>query len=44
MTRQEKKRLQDVLRAMQYLFVENLALKLVLEHRGVKDWQRLAIG
>lgn len=42
MNRQEKKRLQQVLRATEYLFVENLALKLVLEHRGVKDWQRLA--
>ena len=42
MTRQEKKRLQEVLRAAEYLFVENLALKLVLDHRGIKDWQRLA--
>ncbi len=31
-----------VLRATEYLFLENLALKLVLEHREVKNWQQLA--
>ena len=41
MTKQEKKRLSDVLRATEYLFMENLALKMVLEHRGVKNWQKL---
>ncbi len=41
MTKQEKKRLSDVLRATEYLFVENLALKLVLEHRDVPNWQKL---
>lgn len=41
MTKQEKKRLSDVLRATEYLFLENLALKLVLEHRAVPNWQKL---
>jgi hypothetical protein len=41
MTKQEKKRLSAVLRATEYLFVENIALKLVLEHRGVPNWQKL---
>jgi hypothetical protein len=31
MTKQEKKRLSAVLRATAYLFLENIALKLVLE-------------
>lgn len=41
MTKQEKKRLSSVLRATEYLFLENIALKLVLEHREVANWQRL---
>jgi hypothetical protein len=41
MTKQEKKRLSSVLRATEYLFLENIALKLVLEHREVSNWQRL---
>jgi hypothetical protein len=41
MTKQEKKRLFTVLRAMEYLFLENIALKLVLEHREVPNWQKL---
>jgi hypothetical protein len=41
MTQAEKKRLSAVLHATEYLFVENMALKLVLEHRGVKNWQKL---
>src|SRR4029077_10628390 len=35
--KQEKKRLSAVLRATEYLFVQNIALKLVLEHRGVPN-------
>jgi hypothetical protein len=35
MTKQEKKRLSAVLRATEYLFLKNIALKLVLEHREV---------
>jgi hypothetical protein len=30
-----------VLHATEYLFLENMALKLVLEHRGVTNWQKL---
>ena len=41
MTNEEKKRLSAVLRATEYLFLENIALKLVLEHRQVPNWQKL---
>jgi len=41
MTKEEKKRLSAVLRATEYLFLENIALKLVLEHREVSNWQKL---
>ena len=41
MTKQEKKRLGLVLRATEYLFLENIALKLVLEHRSVANWEKL---
>lgn len=41
MTAHEKKRLSAVLRATEYLFLENIALKLVLEHREVPHWQKL---
>ena len=41
MTKEEKKRLSTVLRATEYLFLENIALKLVLEHREVPNWQKL---
>ena len=41
MTNEEKKRLSTVLRATEYLFLENIALKLVLEHRQVSNWQKL---
>ena len=41
MTKQEKKRLAAVLRATEYLFLENIALKLVLGHRAVPNWQKL---
>ena len=41
MTKQEKNRLSAVLRATEYLFLENIALKLVLEHREVPNWQKL---
>jgi len=34
MTNEEKKRLFAVLRATEYLFLENIALKLVLEQSG----------
>ena len=41
MTNQEKKRLSAVLRATEYLFLENIALKLIFEHREVPNWQKL---
>jgi hypothetical protein len=41
MTKQEKKRLSTVLRATEYLFLENIALKLAPEHREVRAWQKL---
>jgi len=41
MTKQEKNRLAMVLRATEYLFLENIALKLVLEHRKVENWEKL---
>ena len=41
MTKEEKKRLAAVFRATEYLFLENIALKLVLEHRAVSNWQIL---
>lgn len=41
MTKQEKRRLSTVLRATEYLFLENIALKLVLEHRQVENWEKL---
>jgi hypothetical protein len=41
MTKAEKKRLAAVLQATEYLFLENIALKLILEHQGVPNWQKL---
>jgi hypothetical protein len=41
MTNEEKKRLSIVLRAAEYLFIENIGLKLVLEYRNVRNWQKL---
>jgi hypothetical protein len=41
MTKQEKQRLTAVLRATEFLFLENIALKLVLQHREVPNWQKL---
>ena len=41
MTKEEKKRLSAVIRATEYLFLENIALKLVLDHRSVPNWPKL---
>ena len=41
MKKEEKKRLGMVLRSTEYLFLENIALKLLLEHREVSNWQKL---
>jgi hypothetical protein len=36
----EKKKLTAVIRSTEYLFLENIALKLVLEHCAVANWQK----
>ena len=41
MTKEEKKRLSAVLRATEYMFLESIALNLLLEHRQVPNWQNL---
>jgi hypothetical protein len=41
MNEQEKPPSPHVLRATEYLFLENIALKLALEHREVPNWQKL---
>jgi hypothetical protein len=38
MTKEEKKRLSAVLRATEFLFLENIVLKLVLDYRAVANW------
>jgi len=40
MTKTEKKRLSTLIRTTEYLFLENIVLKLVLEHRAVPNWQK----
>jgi hypothetical protein len=41
MTKAERERLSTIIRATEYLFLENIALKLVLEHRVAPNWQEL---
>jgi hypothetical protein len=41
MTNAERNRRSTVIRATEYLFLESIALKLVLEHRAVPNWQKL---
>jgi len=41
MTKAEKEQLAALIRATEFLFLENIALKLVLEHRQVPNWQKL---
>jgi hypothetical protein len=41
MTRAEKNRLTTLLCATEYLFLENIVLKLILEHRDIKNWEKL---
>jgi hypothetical protein len=41
MTKDERKRFAAVIEAAECLFLENLALKLVMEHRVVPNWQKL---
>jgi len=41
MTKTEKDRVSELLQATEVLLVENIALKLVLEHRQVPNWRKL---
>ena len=41
MTKDERKRITAMIRATEYMFLENIALKLVLEYREVPHWQKL---
>lgn len=41
MTANERKHVSELVRTTEYLLLENLALKLVLEHRKVPGWRRL---
>jgi hypothetical protein len=41
MTKEERKRVAALMEAAECLLLENLALKLVLEHRAVPNWQKL---
>lgn len=41
MTKEERSRVSSVIRATEYLFLENIALKLVLQHKGVPHWEKL---
>ena len=41
MTPSERKHVSELVRTTEYLLLENLALKLVLEHREVPGWRKL---
>jgi len=41
MTKDERKRFSAVIEAAECLYLENIALKIVLEHRAVPNWQKL---
>jgi len=41
MTKDERKRVAALIEAAECLFLENLALQLVLEYRAVPNWQKL---
>ena len=41
MTRNERRQVSELVRTTEYLLRENIALKLVLEHRLVPNWRRL---
>lgn len=41
MTRNERKHVSELVRTTEYLLLENLALKLLLEHRKVPGWRKL---
>ena len=41
MTKDERKRVAALIEAAECLFLENLALKLVMEYRAVPQWEKL---
>jgi hypothetical protein len=41
MTKTERNRVSELLGATEFLLLENIALKLVLEHRQVPNWRKL---
>ena len=41
MTQNERKHVSQLVRTTEYLLLENLALKLLLEHREVPGWRKL---
>jgi len=41
MTKAERDRVSELLQAIEVLLLENIALKLVLEHRQVPNWRKL---
>ncbi len=41
MTKNERERVAAVMKTAEYLFLENLALKFVLDYREVPNWQKL---
>ena len=42
MTKAERERVGALMSATEYLYLENMALKLLLEHRGIESWRKLA--
>jgi hypothetical protein len=42
MTKTERERVSALLSTTEYLFMENMALKLLLEHRGIENWRKFS--
>lgn len=41
MTKNERERVSELVQATEFLLLENIALKFVLEHRQVPNWRKL---
>jgi len=41
LTKKERDRVSELVRATEFIFLENIALKLILEHRRVPNWRKL---
>jgi hypothetical protein len=41
MTRNEKRQVSELIRTTEYLLLENIAMKLLLEHRQIPNWRKL---